>query len=63
MTYSENEMTYAESAKGVMIDEDRVRVELRDRGLECECDLFFAEVKANAHGEWDAGDLMDWLGC
>lgn len=55
-------MTYSESAQGVMITPDRARKELATHGAEADFDLFCSEVTADAHGMYNAGDVLNWLG-
>ncbi len=56
-------MTYSESAKGQMITEARALKELADHGTSSdEIERFHAEVKPGAHGLYDAGKVLEWLG-
>ena len=54
-------MTYSESARGVMISFHRVRQEIRAHGGNYDtCQEFLAEY--GVQEEYDAGDVMDFLG-
>jgi len=55
-------MTYSESAQGEMITERRAMLELKRHGAECDRDRFHAEVKPGAHGLYDAGKVVEFLG-
>lgn len=52
--------TYSESARGVTITRERARQEVAKHGLAVEWPKFLAEV--GDRPEYDAGDVMDWLG-
>lgn len=53
---------YLDSAEGYMISRDRALYELKQHGLEDPEDhaLFFAEL--GMADEYDAGDVLRWLG-
>lgn len=54
-------MTYSESARGIMIDFARVQQEIRAHGGNYDtCQEFLAEYGVKE--EYDAGDVMDFLG-
>ena len=54
-------MTYSESARGQIISFARVREEIRAHGGDYEtCQDFLAEYGVKE--EYDAGDVMDFLG-
>lgn len=55
-------MTYSDSAQGVLISEKRAIHELARHGVECDRERFHAEVKPSAHGMYDAGKVLEWLG-
>jgi len=65
----EVDKTYSESARGVMITDERVREMLaehgfrgRDEFFDCLASMIDHAPDSAANGIYDAGDVLDWLG-
>jgi hypothetical protein len=57
-------MTYLESAEGVLISRERALKEMISHGLGSDEDVqaFNSEVKANEQGLYKAEEVLQWLG-
>ena len=56
----ERQMTYFESAEGVMITRDRALKELIDHGMKDEIDIFIKDMGDRQQSA--ARDVLQWLG-
>lgn len=56
------DMTYSESAEGVLINRARIARELASHGLAGMVDECVAEIPPRRDGLWNAGDVLRWLG-